>query len=386
MKHIDLFSGIGGFALAASRVWGGDYQNVLFCDFDKFCQEVLKKNFGKEIKIYGDIRTVSRERLIADTNSNGQQGRENEIYTAKTRKQAQHRAARCCRTSPDSNDRRPPVGKQQTAGNKQCDFTVDLLTGGFPCQPFSQAGKRRGTEDNRFLWPEMLRVIKEFRPTWIIGENVAGILSVVEPNGSTRVALQTDIFGDENEEVRDYETVIGRIERELGEAGYETIWFVIPACAVAAPHRRDRVWIVGHLNSDTKSCGHGGCASEKCGVDERKIQPEEQSRDKVWGKGERRCVLANHPIVQGLQGHTGNEEGKAGRQESSGSTSPTSWERSWLEVATELCGVANGLPAELDGLKLSASKHREQRLKSLGNAIVPQVAEEIMRAIKEVMK
>lgn len=118
MKHLDLFSGIGGFALAAQWVWGSEYENVGFCDNDPFCQKVLKKHWP-EAKIYGDIRKL------------------------KPRKGA-----------------------------------ADIVTGGFPCQPFSQAGKREGTEDNRYLWPEMLRVIRTVKPSWVIAENVYGIITL----------------------------------------------------------------------------------------------------------------------------------------------------------------------------------------------------------------
>jgi len=153
-KHIDLFSGIGGFSLAAR--WAG-FETVQFVEIDPFCRKVLNKNFPG-VPIHDDIKTYKH-----------------------------------------SGASRP-----------------FLLTGGFPCQPFSCAGKRRGAEDDRALWPEMLRVISEARPTWVIGENVGGFISM------------------------GLDDCISDLEAE----GYTVQPFVIPACAVNAPHRRDRVWIV----------------------------------------------------------------------------------------------------------------------------------------------
>lgn len=154
--HLDLFSGIGGFALAAQ--WAG-CRTVAFCERDKFCQAVLKKHWP-EVPCHEDI----------------------------------------CKLD----------GTQYRG--------VDLLTGGFPCQPFSCAGKRRGKEDDRYLWPEMLRVITEAGPDWVLGENVTGIIN-----------LELD----------------GCIS-DLESAGYAVQAFVIPVCAVDARHRRDRVWILAH--------------------------------------------------------------------------------------------------------------------------------------------
>lgn len=131
MNHASLFSGIGGFDLAAREV---GWNNVFQCEIDPFCQSVLKYYFPKTV-LYEDI--------------------------------------------------------------KRTDFTswkgkIDVLTGGFPCQPFSVAGQRKGADDNRYLWPEMLRVIRETRPLWIIGENVAGITNMVQPGSETDVETKSD--------------------------------------------------------------------------------------------------------------------------------------------------------------------------------------------------
>ena len=162
MNHLDLFSGIGGFGLAAR--WAG-LKTTAFCEIDSYCQKVLNKHWP-DVPIYDDIREFGKERLENDGISTD----------------------------------------------------VDFLTGGFPCQPFSVAGRQKGQDDNRHLWPEMLRIISEIRPNWIIGENVSGFISL---------ALD-DCLAD------------------LESQGYKTETFVLPACAVNAPHRRDRVWIVGH--------------------------------------------------------------------------------------------------------------------------------------------
>lgn len=161
MTHASLFSGIGGFDLAAE--WAG-WTNLFNCEIDPFCQRVLKHHFPNAEQ-YTDIRST--------------------------------------------------------------DFTlwrgrIDVLTGGFPCQPFSVAGKRKGTDDERHLWPEMLRAIREIRPRWIVGENVGGILSW---SGGLV-----------------FEQVCADLETE----GYEVQPLVLPAAGVGAPHRRDRVWFVAH--------------------------------------------------------------------------------------------------------------------------------------------
>lgn len=185
--HASLFSGIGGFDLAAR--WAG-WTNLFNCEIDPFGQRVLKHHFP-DAKQYSDIKTT--------------------------------------------------------------DFTVwrdrvDVLSGGFPCQPFSLAGKRKGTEDARHLWPEMLRAIREIRPTWIVGENVIGITSMVLPREATNVEKEAaSLFEDyqvvETEECR---FVIDKICEDIEQAGYSVQPIVIPACGVGAPHRRDRVWFVAH--------------------------------------------------------------------------------------------------------------------------------------------
>ena len=162
MRLLDLFSGIGGFSYAAEKLVGG-YETVAFCEQDKFCQQVLRKHWP-HVPIYDDVRTIDATRL----------------------------------------------------GN------IDIVAGGFPCQAVSQAGLQKATEDDRWLWDEMLRIIQDCKPRWVIGENVVGLININQ--GILFEQVQTDL------------------EKE----GYSVQSVVIPACAKNAPHRRDRVWIVGN--------------------------------------------------------------------------------------------------------------------------------------------
>lgn len=263
MRHLDLFSGIGGFALAAERVW----PNVehIFVENDPFCQAILRKHWPTS-KIYGDIKTFDAREL----------------------------------------------------------GPVDLITGGFPCQPFSHAGHRKGTEDDRDLWPEMARVIEESKPTWVVGENVARF---------AYVALKRTLV--------DLETL-----------QYEARSFIVPACAVGAPHERDRVWIIANANDRRephKTISTGRNISRRL----RGYAPDSGS--------ERRARSGAKPSPQGKRG----AEVKRG----------DFWRRPWPTVAAELCRVGNGIPRELD---------KGKRIKALGNAIVPQLAQEFFEAINQV--
>lgn len=275
MTHLDLFSGIGGFALAADRVF--DDVEHIFVEIDPFCQKVLRKHW-KESEIYGDIRTI--------TNTEGARARENE------------QGVRCL---PNRY-----FDRKQTY----------LLTGGFPCQPFSQAGKRGGTADNRYLWPEMFRVIREFQPTWIIAENVRGLLTWNEG------------------------LVFEQVCADLENEGYEVQPFIIPACSLNAPHRRDRVWFVANRTVTGRQ-----------------------------GNGLQR------------QGRSGQPSGD-GKNEKQNSIQLPSWDENWTEIAAELCRMDDGIPSGLDEFSgYTKARHRQERLKALGNAIVPQVAEQIMRGM-----
>ena len=267
MKHGSLFSGIGGFDLAAE--WVG-WENVLQVENDKFCNKVLKKNFPK-VKRYGDIKEFK-----------GKPG--------------------------------------------QCD----IISGGFPCQPFSHAGKRQGETDNRFLWFEMLRVITEIKPSWVVGENVTGLLSL--ENGKT----------------------FDRILTSLETKGYTIESFIIPACGVGAWHRRDRVWIIAH-SSSTRRTRNGTNEIDRCnrnnGRQNTKILQDVSNTDNQGLQRNRECRENKG------WGNTKRYPGQDCRARESWTTEP------------KLGRVANGIPNRVD------------RLKGLGNAIIPQVAFELFKAI-----
>lgn len=191
MKHASLFSGIGGPEIAAAMI---GWENVFHCEINPFCRQILEYWFPKS-ESYSNIY---------DTDFKKWQGK------------------------------------------------IDVLTGGFPCQPFSLAGKRRGSQDNRYLWPQFMRVISEIQPTWIIGENVAGILSMVESVQTTEMDSQANLFNTDNRIYRYSSKQTFTIERvctDLEELGYAVQPILIPACAVGAPHRRDRVFIIAHAEN-----------------------------------------------------------------------------------------------------------------------------------------
>lgn len=177
---------------------------------------------------------------------------------------------------------------------------INVLTGGFPCQPFSCAGQRKGAEDDRYLWPEMLRAIREIQPDWVVGENVAGILSMVQPGSETALGREESLFGevDRKRILHRQEYVVETVCNDLEREGYFVQPVVIPACAVGAPHRRDRVFFIAHradagvkgmqrkwednilsgrTASDTTCRGSGGTPHESCCENERQNGYETQN-------------------------------------------------------------------------------------------------------------
>lgn len=328
--HVDLFSGIGGFALAAR--WAGIH-TVQFVEIDPFCQKVLNKNFSG-VPIHGDIKTFT----YANWDRLQEQGAE-----------------------------------QQTSGDRQLFQNQPfLLTGGFPCQPFSCAGKRRGKEDDRYLWEEMLRVIKEFKPTWIIGENVNGIRSMEFQDGVSELEGDTAFQEDGNS---DYTNVLDGICDSLEAIGYEVQPIIIPACAVNAPHRRYRVWIVGRLRYEYRynPFDHTDANFRK------QLQGQENGPVvHIWEARKKlsRCIVdAPDTCREGLQG---GKRGKPHEQRQAAHGSITecnhAWDEPWIEVATRFCRVDDGVSNRVD------------RLKSLGNAVVPQIVEIIGRVIMEIQE
>jgi DNA (cytosine-5)-methyltransferase 1 len=348
MTHIDLFSGIGGFALAAR--WAG-IETVQFVEIDKFCQKVLQKNFPN-VRIHGDIRDFH---WLASDTSRGRTRKGNESILEE----------RGCDTGGAEVPCAAPSGGLHRS-IEPCDDTTRpfLLTGGFPCQPFSCAGKRRGTDDDRHLWPEMLRVIREAKPINIIGENVAGIINMAEFDSELEVDSETDLFGDVTiNTVKRGRGILHRIIGQLEEIGYSVQAFVIPACAVNAPHRRDRVWIVGRAIDDPL---HNGSYNSIGRINNSNTGTEQAWENKIRFFRETSDHVSDTDTT-GLQGH-----GEYGERASQRTIRQGAWQEPWLEAATRLCRVD------------ARVSNRVDRLKSLGNAIVPQVAFEIMKAIVEV--
>jgi DNA (cytosine-5)-methyltransferase 1 len=324
--HLDLFSGIGGFALAARNC---GVRTVAFCEIEPYAQSVIKKNF---------------DAVIADTDAG---------ESLHIRKREGKGFFQPERFGPIIF---PDIRKLNGGGF----IGTWLLTGGFPCQPFSLAGKRRGKEDDRHLWPEMLRVIKESGPTWVIGENVAGF-----------VTMELD-----------------RCISDLEAIGYAVWPVVIPACAVDAKHRRDRVWIIGH------AIGLGGQSAERGNMAGQILHQTERREiaDAIGGPSQHEPFVADaaqaecewpsnsrgrrNGFADGGEPATDadRERGRMrpARRKDAGDAGQSScaWknEREWF-AESGMGRISHGIPNRVD------------RLKGLGNAIVPQVAEEIIRAM-----
>ena len=361
MKVLDLFSGIGGFSIGLERA---GFETVAFCEIEDYPRAVLRRHWP-DVPIYRDIKQLTGEQLRAD------------------------------------------------------GIVPDVICGGYPCQPFSVAGRQRGQEDERHLWPEMYRLIRECRPRWVICENVSG-----------HIKLGLD-------------EVLASLETE----GY-TVWtFIIPACAVNAPHKRDRLWIVAHANSssdrrtsrqDEKTDGeipqrdNGGVVDQSGKVftsvayansddrgSRRRAQPQERETRVEHGRGGKRqpvgkpdenvadtqcegrkrsraarkmggakkkesrarhqsdvfsqasnSTVAYAESEQGASDNNGQEPRTVGKSEQGqfGRSDSGSYEGQW-SVEPNVGRVANGVPA------------RSHRIKGLGNAVVPQIPEIIGQTI-----
>jgi len=378
LKVLDLFSGIGGFALGLDST--GIFETVKFVEKDKYCKKVLQKNFPN-IPIEEDIKDVK--------------------------------------------------GKEGDA---------DVIVGGFPCQPMSVAGKRKGTDDDRYLWPEMFRLIREIKPQFVIGENVQGIINI--QNGM----------------------VLRQVQDDLESEGFEVQCFLIPASGIGAWHQRYRVWIVGHSEhngslaskikrrdtetttrtqegtnttgkpartsgsrnnenvSDTEIIGtresrninqeegdesssstQSNSSSEdvsntNSGIrggwrtigqsGENKVwrfysKEEEQTTDDLRSKTIRRnALLGKEKIILQSNNERREERDVSDQSEEQNINSrrhdTNEQEQTWWQIESDLCGIPDGISYELD-------KDRANRIKTLGNAIVPQIAREIGLAIKKVL-
>jgi DNA (cytosine-5)-methyltransferase 1 len=357
LKLLDLFSGIGGFSLgmeATNRI-----KTIAFVEKDKFCQKVLNKNF-KNIPIEEDIRNV-----------------------------------------------------------KGSNYTADIVSGGFPCQPFSVAGKRKGKDDDRYLWDETIRVVAETKPKWFVGENVEGIINI--SNG----------------------TVLQQIQQDLEKEGFQVQCLVIPASGVGAWHQRKRVWIIG-CNVSNSNSNRNTNEIERSNGEKEKVQREHRQEDSsAWkfirtnsndvpnSSSQRQFTRNNREMETKTKDKKGTRDQSSFQTLSScsdvpnsnarlsfgenkeiqsrgitfaisgknvpntnskglqGCSLPTELEReqrqvitkrdtekqqTWWEIQSSLCGVPNGISYELD-------KGRSNRIKALGNSIVPLIAYEIGKAI-----
>ena len=326
MTHGSLFSGIGGFDLAAE--WMG-WDNIFHCEWNSFGQKVLKHHFPNSIS-YNDI---------TKTDFSIHEGR------------------------------------------------IDILTGGFPCQPYSTAGLRKGKADERHLFPEMLRAIKEIKPRWVIGENVRGLVSW---NGGM-------VFNE----------VCDDLERE----GYEVQPFLIPAASINAPHRRDRIWFVAFNSKSQRSASFRefcqGQNYESIGIrgDDKKNDVANTIGLRLEHIKERGNIYKSPSKTQsersestksikanGNNGDASNSISKRGQLQASGEyTSKQAFRgdgkkrttREWEKFPTvsPVCIGDDGLSNRLDSITFS--KWRKESIKAAGNAIVPQVAHEIFKTIEK---
>ena len=371
MIHFSLFSGIGGFDLASE--WMG-WRNMLSCDINSFCNKILQYYWPNAYH-HEDIHTLSYK-----------------------------------------------VINEHLSTRYEVNWRTDdiILTGGFPCQPYSAAGKRLGKEDDRHLWPEMLRIIREVQPTWVVGENVYGIINWNEG------------------------LVFDEVQADLEAEGYEVQPYVLPAVAVNAPHRRDRVWFVAHKygaglqaqgaeletagieqyrklggltshsksersrqftsknqrqqdrrfdnngtiqyasNTSIKRCNNGSNNREERYI-QNYIGSSKKNKSKWKGRKRGSCEIStidSNTSSQRLQGS--QNKGITQRMRSISEQQPsrffcTNWQN--FPTQSPICGGDDGLPTELDGITFS--KWRNESIKGYGNAIVPQVALQIFKAIQQ---
>jgi DNA (cytosine-5)-methyltransferase 1 len=307
---VDLFAGIGGFSLAAHQF---GITTDVFVEKEPYPQKLLAQNFP-DVPIVDDI-----------FNFNSKFYEELTGYTS-----------------------------------------TDIVSGGFPCQPFSLAGQRKGTEDNRYLWGEMCRVIQELNPRWVIAENVYGIVNIQEG------------------------LVFETVHTDLEAQGYEVQTFIIPASSKNAPHRRDRVWFVAHSDKNSKSVEPineqkrmdvtnsdkircRGFSQKECRIQEWNIHKDKSKGCEVGSETDGRCDTVTNPNSEGFQRRK-NKRSIRGIRKKFEKQSSRLLCRNWKNFPTQspVCGRDDGISNRVD------------RIKALGNAIVPQVAMEIFRTIIEV--
>ena len=332
LRHLDLFSGIGGFSLGLEAT--GGFETVAFCDIEKYCLEILEKRYPG-VPRYTNIKELNYETIKTDG-----------------------------------------------------VFPIDIITGGYPCQPFSVAGRKKGEKDPRHLWPEMFRLVQELQPSWVIGENVSG-----------HIKLGLD-------------TVLKNLESE----GYAARTFSISASSIGANHQRERVWIVANSKQDNYFEQVRRRNEEESGIQKKYREEHGQSRQssgtsEVWkksnrhenvedtrqlggglepsgnkesigrgsyektewstnadqtsGSSQRGEVMANTSSKRTSRGETRREDA-----ENVGQSSKRPWD-GWWDIEPDVGRVAHGVPKRVD------------RLKSLGNSLVPMIPYYIGMTIKK---
>jgi len=326
MRHGSLFSGIGGFDLASE--WMG-WENIFHCEWNDFGKRILKY-YWPNSKSYDDI------------------------------------------TKTDFSIHRG---------------SIDILTGGFPCQPYSVAGLRKGKDDERHLWPEMLRAIREIQPTWIVGENVLGLVSW---NGGM---------------------VFEEVQTDLEAQGYEVQPFILPAAAINAPHKRERVWFIAYRNSGEQNTirkDNGSNSREKTEVSWTENNSSILERNGLQGnapyasgfrssnnginrehketrsnRNKRPEELCKIERTDATNSNSRRQPGEEHRKEKSGWSSKEGISNYWQNFPTQspICDGDDGISSRLDGITFP--KWRNESIKGGGNAIVPQVAFNIFKAIQE---
>ena len=347
MTHASVFSGIGGPEVAAAML---GWENLFHCEINPFGRRVLDYWFPNS-KSYEDITT---------TDFSEWRGR------------------------------------------------VNVLTGGFPCQPFSYAGRRRGETDDRYLWPSMYRCIDQIKPDWVIAENVAGILTMVEQGEVSQVASQATLF-DEGDELHGYQLretfTLQRICDDLESHGYAVQPILIPAASVGAPHRRDRVFIIANSNERANMRTAGKPTGKDGGsrMEERDAVRQSDIADNVRPKSSTDAATDSIGSREGTPRQSGCTQGDGCNSNQQPSEWGTASERNnrlfailrdsahevgerWRDFPTisPIHRGNDGIPFDVDDLTISFGKWRTEALKAYGNAIVPQVMCEIFRAIQQV--
>ena len=362
MIHIDLFSGIGGFCIAAEQI---GWQTLATCEIDPFCRKVLQYHFPA-VYHHENIKTLDYKKLNYELQKRfGRNWRNDDI----------------------------------------------VLTGGFPCQPFSAAGSRKGSNDDRYLWPEMLRVIDEIRPTWVVAENVDGIVSMVQPGNEFTVESQAALFeASDKETMLEQEYIIETICRDFESIGYSVQPVIIPACGIGAPHRRYRIWFIAHSqrargaqvfqeieskqSNGKRPHGIGGkqTATNTDGNDviggrhgkTRKKNGKDKSEKNVTCNGTSfgisKETFTPNAKNAGCETCAKRQRERQSRRGNQRDEFPNYW-RDW-PTQSPICSRDDELSSTLDGITFS--KWRSESIKALGNAVVPALVYEIFKAIDNI--